>query len=133
MSFWISRRFGRNAFRWLVGASGLSQVDALAARAGGWRALLFTRLVIPQVYNYMSYAAGLTALPFRQYLAVTALGGILPTTFTVALGAGINADRGLLALTYGALACLGLLILFARRRSARSADAASRPPNPDRL
>ena len=55
---------------------------------GGWRELLFLRLTFPAIYNLLSYAAGSTRLPFRQYLAVTAFGGIIHTSI-LALGASI--------------------------------------------
>ena len=43
---------------------------------GGWKALLFARLVLSSLYDFVSYAAGLSNLPFKHYLWVTVLGGI---------------------------------------------------------
>ena len=84
---------------------------------------MFVPLVIPALYNYVSYAAGLTALPFLQYVAVTALGGIIPTSFVVAIGAGLAADRRLLAVVYGVLAAVAVLALLTRRYILRATGA----------
>jgi uncharacterized membrane protein YdjX (TVP38/TMEM64 family) len=116
ISFWISRLYGRRVLSWFVGAKNVEYVDTLVRRVGGWRALLFVRLVVPGIYDYASYAAGLAALPFRQYLAVTALAGIAYTAFTVGIGAGIVADRRWIAVIYGGLAVLAVLAILARRR-----------------
>ncbi|MDP9378726.1 MAG: TVP38/TMEM64 family protein [Chloroflexota bacterium] len=129
-SFWISRLQGRRALALFVGEKNLAYVDSLAQRSGGWRTLLFVRLIFPPIYNYVSYAAGLTTLPFRQYVAVTALAGILPTAFTVAIGAGIAADRRWLALIYGGLATLAVIALIGRHYITRIRDGNRLPMAP---
>lgn len=115
ISFWISRVYGRRFLRWFIGSQAVAALDELSRHTGGWRALLFVRLILPAIYNYISYAAGLTSLPFRQYVAVTALGGLLPTGFVVAIGAGVTADRGLLVLIYGGLVVIAVAALLGRR------------------
>src|SRR3712207_8562425 len=60
---------------------------------GGWRELLFLRVTFPAIYNLLSYAAGSTRLPFRQYLAVTAFGGIIHTSILVTLGASRSEEH----------------------------------------
>ncbi len=125
ISFWISRLYGRRFLRWFIGSRAVTSLDDLSQHTGGWRALLFVRLVIPAIYNYVSYAAGLTNLPFRQYAAVTALGGVIPTSFVVAIGAGITADPTTLVLTYGALVVVAVAVLLGRRQVLSRRD--SRP------
>ena len=53
------------------GGSPQSRLNGVVDRGlGGWRELLFLRVTFPAIYNLLSYAAGSTRLPFRQYLAV---------------------------------------------------------------
>jgi len=114
--FWISRLLGRRFVARLLGAKSLSRVHELANDFGGWRALLFARLILSAAYNIVSFAAGVTKLPFRQYLAVTVLGGIFHTGFLVALGASATLDQRTLLVAYAGLAALALSALPLRRR-----------------
>lgn len=116
ISFWIARSLGRGAAAWLVGTGGIARVDELARGLGGWRALLFARLILSSIYNLVSFAAGLTKLPFRQYLAVTVLGGIVHTSLLVALGASATLGREVLPVAYGGIAVVFVLALLTRRR-----------------
>jgi len=79
ISFWIGRGLGRNAVEALLGRSGLVSTDAWFVRHGAW-AVLVARLVPIVSFGLISYAAGLSAMRFRWFLAATAL-GIAPATF----------------------------------------------------
>ena len=93
-----------------------SRVRALLERGlGGWRELLFLRITFPAVYNLLSYAAGSTRLPFRQYLAVTTFGGIVHTSILVALGASVALGLEARLAAYAGIALLSLLALFGVR------------------
>lgn len=82
LSFWIGRGLGRNVVEALVGGRALASTDAWFARHGAW-AVLVARLVPIVSFDLISYAAGLTAMRFRWFLAATAL-GIAPATFLYA-------------------------------------------------
>jgi uncharacterized membrane protein YdjX (TVP38/TMEM64 family) len=82
---------------------------------GGWRELLFLRVTFPAIYNLLSYAAGTTKLPFRQYLAVTAFGGIIHTSILVILGASVALGLEARLAAYAGIALLSLLALFGVR------------------
>ena len=94
-------------------------------------------LILSAAYNLVSFAAGVTKLPFRQYLAVTVLGGIFHTGFLVALGASATLDQRTLLVAYAGLAALALSALTLRRRvwrvlqGSRSANRASEANLPD--
>lgn len=118
--FWVSRSLGRGFVARFVGEKRLDRVDELACSLGEWRALLFARLILSAAYNVVSFAAGLTRLPFRQYLVVTVLGGVAHTSFLVALGASAALNRGTLLAAYAGLAALALLALLGRRRLRRA-------------
>lgn len=118
--FWGARMLGRDIVERLAGERGLDRIDEFACHSGGWRAVLFGRLALSSVYNLVSYGAGLTKLPFRQYLAVTFFGGILHTSFVVLLGASAVMDWRLRLAAYAGIAALALLALLGGRRVQRA-------------
>jgi uncharacterized membrane protein YdjX (TVP38/TMEM64 family) len=124
LHLWISRLLGRRMVVRFVGEQGMSRIDGFYRELGGWRALLFSRLFLSSVYDFISYAAGLTSLAFRRYLVITALGGVVPTLLVVAIGASVAENRRMLLLAYGGLTllCLVPLMLHRRVRGARRPD-----------
>ena len=120
--FWATRYAGRSVVVLFAGTDGMARVDELARYSGGWRAVLFGRLVLSPVYNLVSYAAGLTRLPFWQYLAVTALGGIVHTSILVSLGASAVLDWKMRLAAYAGITVLAALALLGRRRLRRILD-----------
>ena len=77
--FWISRSLGRVPVEVLVGRTGLESADRWFARWGMY-AVFVGRLVPGIAFDVISYAAGLTRMRFRNFIAATAL-GIFPQTF----------------------------------------------------
>jgi uncharacterized membrane protein YdjX (TVP38/TMEM64 family) len=120
--FWATRYAGRSVVVLFAGTDGMARVDEFASYSGGWRAVLFGRLVLSPVYNLVSYAAGLTKLPFWQYLAVTALGGIVHTSFLVSLGASAVLDWKMRLAAYAGIAVLAALALLGGRHLRRILD-----------
>ena len=114
--FWISRLLGRGILERLSGPGALDRVEEFANCSGGWRTVLFGRLALSPVYNLVSYAAGLTKLPFWQYLLVTVFGGALHTSFLVVLGAGAVMDWRLRLAAYVGVGVLALITLLGSRR-----------------
>lgn len=76
--FGISRSLGRVPVAVLVGRTGLESADRWFARWGMY-AVFAARLVPGVAFDVISYAAGLTRMRFRSFLAATAL-GIFPQT-----------------------------------------------------
>lgn len=113
INFWIAHVFGRAMIKRFTGAKGLTQVDHYYETVGEWKGLLFARIALSSFYDFISYAVGLTKLPYRQYLLVSALGGLLPTAYTVFFGATLLSNRwiffGLLGTAFVALLILLLL------------------------
>ena len=64
ISFWIARTLGRTVVRRFVGEAGMARVDQFYHQVGGWRGLLYARLFLFSIYDFISYAAGFT--PVRQ-------------------------------------------------------------------
>ncbi|MGH7547609.1 MAG: TVP38/TMEM64 family protein [Gemmatimonadales bacterium] len=111
-AFWLARALGREGLRALVGDR-LSGLDRLAAAQGPmW--LLRLRLIPVVPFNLLNLAAGLTAMPWPGYAAVTAI-GILPGTlvytyFADALVAGVAG--GARAALVRVLLAGGLLVIL---------------------
>ena len=77
--FGISRALGRVPVEVLVGKTGLESADRWFARWGVY-AVFAGRLLPGVAFDAISYAAGLTNMRFRNFLAATTL-GIIPQTF----------------------------------------------------
>ena len=83
---------------------------------GGWRELLFVRVVVPVPFNLVSLAAGLVPkLPLRQFVIVTFVTA-LPKVFTVGIGAGLVTGEWVeVAIAIG-LVVIAVAALLTRRR-----------------
>lgn len=86
INFWIARRFGRRIVARLLGAGGMAHIDPFLNRLADWRALIVARLVLAPLWDVLCYGAGLTRLRFRTFVAVAAVGDLLPTMLLVGVG-----------------------------------------------
>lgn len=80
--FAIARSLGRAPVEALAGRFGLAALDAWVARRGG-RGIFLLRLVPGVSFDVVSYAAGLTGISFRLFLAATTA-GVAPQAFLYA-------------------------------------------------
>jgi uncharacterized membrane protein YdjX (TVP38/TMEM64 family) len=114
--FLAARYAGWSPVERLTGDSRKVYLNRVLDRSlGGWRELLFFRITFPAVYNLLSYAAGSTKIPFRQYLAVTAFGGIIHTSILVTLGASVALSWEVRLAAYAGIAVLSVLALLGVR------------------
>ncbi|MBI3442417.1 MAG: TVP38/TMEM64 family protein [Candidatus Sungbacteria bacterium] len=90
IAFYISRVFGRKIVRYFVTGPGMKIVDAVLVYLGTTRGLLQARLVFFSFPEGVTYAAGLTAIPFWKFLAVVVPVGILPHIVLVASGEALS-------------------------------------------
>lgn len=118
ISFLIARRFGRPIVRRLVGEDGLKRVDSFYETVGEWRSLLYARLFLFSIYDFISYAAGFTPIKLRAYVLVSIFAGFIPTFAAVALGTTLTEERSGLILIYAlvGIACVVPLLLHKRVR-----------------
>lgn len=140
VNFWISRLVRRPVVERLVGENNMRRAARFNDRLGDWRNLLFVRIVFAGFYDVLSYATGLTAIPYRQYLMVSVIGGVPATMLFVALAANLAADRWMNALIIGGVLILAiaLRIIIGRRwkapnpgRRETSSAPSSPSPTPD--
>ena len=113
----LSRWAGRPAVARIVGEGRMARVDRIVDTGlGGWRELLFFRVVVPIPYNLVSLAAGLApTLTLRQYATVTFLTAA-PKVFTVGIGAGLVTGEWMEI----AVACVLVVIAVAAMLTVRS-------------
>lgn len=112
VSFWISRYLGRhfvseNERGWV------KQYDKLLSEQGFITVLGLRLLLLP--FDFIGYAAGLTRMPFRQFIAASIIGSLPATVSFVVLGESLASPRtwGLFAILF----CVALLIALVVRRS----------------
>lgn len=114
--FLLSRWAGRRAVERMIGERRMTRVDTVLDRGlGGWRELLFFRVVMPIPFNFVSLAAGLAyRLPLRHFAIVTFLTAS-PKIFTVGLGAGFVAGEWLEVAVAAGLFVVAVAALLSKR------------------
>ncbi len=102
--FFIARILGRDAAEKLASKAGLAQIDTFFEKYGK-NTILICRLLPFVSFDIVSYAAGLTSIPFAAFLVATGVGQ-LPATLVYSYVGGM--------LTGGAKTFVtALMILFA--------------------
>jgi len=118
-NFWIARKLGRPMVERMVGGrEGMGRVERFYRQASSSWMLAYARLFFFSIYDFISYAAGLTRIKYRHYLLVTAVVGIVPTAISVGIGASLTGDPANLILVYIAMAAIsaGTFMLYPRVR-----------------
>lgn len=74
-NFWLARKYGREIVVKLVGNESMKKIDQLAQN-DGVKLLIILRLFQGFISDFVSYAAGLTAIKFSTYYIITILANI---------------------------------------------------------
>ncbi len=117
IGYGICRSIGPRTAERLAGAAGFAEARVLFDRWGGW--LVAGSRWLPVLPETISFLAGLTAMPFRRYLAALACGAV-PLGFVFAAAGHFGADNVPLTLAISAVAPLALWLAlrpFLTRRS----------------
>lgn len=115
INFALSRLLGRPVISKMRGGRIVSRLDDLAARYATVPDLLVARVFFSPIYDLISYAVGLTRVPFRVYFVVSLVGGIVPSLVWAAFGASLGSGVfSVLAASIGL--SLFLLVSFYVRR-----------------
>ena len=88
-SFLISRRFGRSIVIRLVGNNFMSKVEKLSKRHFENNFFLMTGFLMTGLFDFVSYAIGLTKTPVKRFIPALILSIALSNPPVVALGAGL--------------------------------------------
>ncbi|MEK7163590.1 MAG: VTT domain-containing protein [Patescibacteria group bacterium] len=106
-NFWIARKLGRGIVVKLAGNEGMNKIDRLAQN-DGVKILIILRLFQGFISDFVSYAAGLTAIKFSTYYIISALATIPGMLITWVLLDQLPPDQAF----FWALAIGGLLFII---------------------
>lgn len=102
IDFYIARWLGRGVVARKLGPRVMAEIDRYAERMGA-RLVFLARLFPIFNYKWLSYAAGLTRISYRDYAAATLLGTLLPAIAIVYVGDVRPEHPGRAALVFSAL------------------------------
>lgn len=91
MAFWIARRLGRKHLPRLIGPKLAARLDQLSEEMGG-RVVFWSRMIPAVNFDWISFVAGMTTVPFRVFIFYSALGMLFPTAVAVVAGDGLGRD-----------------------------------------
>ena len=116
----IARVFGRRIVRRFVGAAAMKRVDGFYERhLNDWKSLLAARILLFSVYDFLSYAVGFSQIRLSVYVAVSTIGGILPTLLFVLIGAEASQNQNVLLAFYLIAALAFVAFVLFRRQISR--------------
>lgn len=119
INFWLARRFGHPVVARLVGANDMPRIDRFVAQIVDWRTVLYARVFLFSLYDFISYAIGFSPLPFRRYVVLSVVGGILPTFLASLLGTMLTTEQSSVMLVYALLAVASIAPLLFQKRIRR--------------
>ena len=116
----IARLLGRRIVKRFVGAAAMARIDEFYERhLDDWKSLLAARLLLFSVYDFISYAVGLGHIRLTVYIAVSFIGGLIPTYIFVAIGSEAAQNQDILLVFYVGAAALFVIWLVFRRQISR--------------
>lgn len=112
----IARVFGRPIVQRFVGASAMKRVDSFYERhLNDWKSLLAARILLFSVYDFISYAVGFSRIRLSVYLAVSTVGGLIPTLLFVLIGTEASQNQNVL-LAFYLIAAMAFVVFVLFRR-----------------
>ena len=116
----IARVFGRRIVERFVGSAAMAKVDGFYERyLDDWRSLLAARVLLFSVYDFISYAVGFGRISVAVYVAVSFIGGLIPTYIFVRIGAEASQNQNVLLLLYAGTAVVFVIFVLLRRPISR--------------
>lgn len=108
LNFMIARVYGRRIVARFVGCVAMRRVDEFYGQyLDDWKSLLATRILLFSVYDFISYAVGFSRIRFSVYVAISFIGGLLPTFIFVLIGSEASQNQDILLMLY-----IGATVLF---------------------
>jgi uncharacterized membrane protein YdjX (TVP38/TMEM64 family) len=119
INFLLARRFGRPVVERVVGAENLPRVDGFVSQIVDWKTLLYARLFLFSIYDFISYAVGFSRLRYRTYLIISVFAGFVPTFIAALVGTSLTEERSGLLLVYGLVGIASVVPLLFQKRIRR--------------
>ncbi len=121
LSFWLSRRLGRQLVKKLVGERFIDRVDRFGQQHLERNFFLMTACLMTGFFDFVAYGMGLARAPWRKFLPALVLSIALSNPPIVALGAGLFAKgKLLLVLALLGVFALALITGLVQRRMSKS-------------
>ena len=95
INFWLARRFGRPVVERLVGQDDMPRVDKFVSQIVDWKTLVYARLFLFSIYDFISYAVGFARVRFRTYLIISLIVGMVPSFIASLLGTTLTDQHGI--------------------------------------
>lgn len=119
INFWLARRFGRPVVERVVGRDDMPRIDRFIRQIVDWKTLLYARLFLFSIYDFISYAVGFSSLSFRTYVLISAVAGIVPTFIAALLGTTLTEENSGLLLVYALIGVASIVPLVFQKRIRR--------------
>lgn len=119
INFWLSRRFGRPVVERLVGKDDMPRIDRFVSQIVDWKTLLYGRVFLFAIYDFISYAVGFSKVKYRTYLIISLIAGVVPSFIASLIGTTLTEERGNLLLIYGIVAIASVVPLVFQKRIRR--------------
>lgn len=110
INFTIAKRYGRKWVIKLVGKESMRKVDEFATYEGR-DVLILARLFGFSLFDFISYAAGLTTIRFREYFLITAFFGLIPNLVMQHVFKNIDFSSQIGVLVWG-LSIIAVAVIF---------------------
>ena len=119
INFWLARRFGRPVVEHLVGRDDMPRVDKFVSEIVDGKTLIYARLFLFSIYDFISYAVGFSTLSYRSYLIISLIVGFVPSFVASLMGTMITTERNSLFVVYALVAVGSILPLIFQKRIRR--------------
>lgn len=116
INFWISRKYGRDLVVKFVGKKSMKEIDELVAIQGK-QMLIVSRLFGFSIFEFISYASGLTKIKFKDYIIITAIASCIPSLVMAVVFRNIDFKSELgMTIWLGSLILVGIIFVFLIRQ-----------------
>ena len=112
--FWIARSLGREAVEKLCSKTGLATIERFFERHGD-QCVLIARLLPFVSFDFVSYFAGLTSMPFKGFMVATGIGQLPATIVYSYVGGMLTGGTKMLVTALLILFALAALAVLARQ------------------
>ncbi len=110
LNFYIAKRYGRKIVQRFVGERFIGRVNNLASKHLEDNIFLVAGFLMTGLFDFVSYAVGLTQMPWHKFIPALILGIVVSTPPIVALGAGVF-SQGKWMLVLALLGMFGLALV----------------------
>ena len=119
INFWLARRFGRLVVERVVGKDDMPRIDRFISQIVDWKTLLYARIFLFSIYDFISYAVGFSTLSFRAYVIISAAAGVIPAFVSALLGTTLTEESSGLVLIYVLIGVASIVPLVFQKRIRR--------------